>query len=469
MAVQPGFKDKLECINQIERSVMIKTRKSNIILGVCLLFVISGNAQIPIDSLLGFADATGDGLETTTGGLGGDTIIVTSGDQLNQIMLDRKDSNFDDNNPPINLLISGTIHYPAEEMLRVKETYDLSIIGMGDSAVIEGFGLNVYKTHNLIIRNIEFRDCPDDAINIDQTLTHHVWVDHCTFSDMPDIYPSGDHDGLLDIKHGASYVTVSWNHFYNHGKTCLLGHSDSNSGEDLDRLKVTYHHNWFDNTHSRHPRARFGEVHVVNNYYENSENTMLYGIASTMEADVVVEANYFENVQAPTHVGYGSSADGDVVELNNVYANSGNPEVRGDAFSPSAYYTYEADVAEDIPDRVVSHAGAGVLDLMNPSAIGGEPLSLPQRASIHQNYPNPFNQGTMIPFSVHRSSRVTIQIFDVEGRLVNTLVNEWVNRGEHQLQWDGFDAESRALPTGLYLGKLTSGYTTSSIKLLLLK
>ncbi|NQV50458.1 MAG: hypothetical protein HQ507_08170, partial [Candidatus Marinimicrobia bacterium] len=276
---------------------------SSLVCASSLLFVTGAFSQIPIDSLLGFAAASGDGLETTTGGLGGDTIIVTSGDQLNQIMLDRKDSNFDDNNPPLNLLISGTIHYPAEEMLRVKETYDLSIIGMGDSAVIEGFGLNVYKTHNLIIRNIEFRDCPDDAINIDQTLTHHIWVDHCTLSDSPANDPdANNHDGLLDIKHGAAYITVSWCHFYNHTKTCLLGNSDNTGDEDIGRLKVTYHHNWFDNTHSRHPRVRFGQAHVANNYYDNRDNFMLYGVASTMEADVVVEANYFQNVLETTHV-----------------------------------------------------------------------------------------------------------------------------------------------------------------------
>ena len=427
-------------------------------------------AQTPIDSLLGFAAADGDGLSTTTGGLGGDTVIVTSGNQLNQIMLERKDSNFDDNNPPLNLLISGTINYSAEEMLRVKETYDLSIIGMGDSAVIEGFGLNVYKTHNLIIRNIEFRDCPDDAINIDQTLTHHVWVDHCTFSDSPADDPGGnDHDGLLDIKHGAAFITVSWNHFYNHRKTCLLGNSDNTGAEDIGRLKVTYHHNWFDNTNSRHPRVRFGEAHVVNNYYDSSENGMQYAIASTMEADVVVEANYFLNVLETTHVGYADSGPGDVVDLNNIYINSGTPETRGVAFDPASYYTYEADLAVDVPDMVMTYAGSGIIDFLNPSGTHNTQPIHPKRVRLLQNYPNPFNQGTIIPFRLHNSSWVKLQIFDVEGRVVSTLVNEWRNRGEYQLQWDGTDVKNQALPTGIYVARLSTGNSISSIKLMLIK
>lgn len=438
-----------------------------------ILLCITGinlHAQMAVDTLLGFAAAIGDDLSTTTGGLGGDTVIVTSGDQLNQIMLNRKDSNFDDNNPPLNIFISGTIHYPAEEMLRVKETYDLSIIGLGDSAVIEGFGLNVYKTHNLIIRNIEFRDCPDDAINIDQTLTHHIWVDHCTLSDSPDIDPSANnHDGILDIKHGAAYVTVSWNHFYNHSKTCLLGNSDNTGDEDIGRLKVTYHHNWFDNTYSRHPRVRFGEAHVVNNYYDNRDSTMLYGIASTMEADVVVEANYFEKVPSPTHVGYADSGPGDLVELNNIFFNSGTPETRGDAFDPSTYYEYVADMAADVPEMVMAYAGSGVIDFINPTGIDHLSTSLPEKVSLQQNFPNPFNQGTVIPFTVHNSSRVTLLIFDVRGRLMATLVDGWVYQGEYRLHWDGRDLAGELLPTGLYFGRLKSGLTEKSIKLLLLK
>jgi len=449
---------------------MNKRRSSRFAFSVCLLVGISAMAQTQVDSLLGFAAAVGDGLETTTGGLGGDTVIVTSGDQLNQIMLDRKDPNFDDNNPPLNLLISGTIHYPAEEMLRVKETYDLSIIGMGDSAVIEGFGLNVYKTHNLIIRNIEFRDCPDDAINIDQTLTHHIWVDHCTFSDSPAIDPGGnDHDGLLDIKHGAAFVTVSWNHFYNHTKTCLLGHSDSNGAEDIGRLKVTYHHNWFDNSHSRHPRVRFGEVHVVNNYYDNSEGTMLYGIASTMNADVLVEANYFHNVLAPTQVGYGSSAAGDLVELNNIFIGSGAPETQGEVFDPAAYYDYTADMAADVPEMVMTYSGAGILDLLNTTSANESYATVPERFSLNSNYPNPFNPITTIPFSIRTSTSIRLDIYDVKGQMVKNLLNEWVYSGDYQLAWDGRDNAGQSMESGLYMCTLRSGNAFQSIKMLYLR
>jgi pectate lyase len=105
--------------------------------------------------------------------------------------------------------------------------------------------------------------------------------------------PAGDHAGG-----GPSFVTVSWNVFKEHNKTSLVGHSDTHAA-DRGRLKMTYHHNWFQSD-SRLPRVRFGEVHVFNNFYDGVKT---YGVASTMDAAVVVEANYFRNVRRPMLVG----------------------------------------------------------------------------------------------------------------------------------------------------------------------
>ncbi len=64
---------------------------------------------------------------------------------------------------------------------------------------------------------------------------------------------------------------------------------------------MAYHRNWFDGSATRHPRVRFGNpVHVYNNLYVGNE----YGVASTMDAGVLVEGNYFEDVEEPTLVGY---------------------------------------------------------------------------------------------------------------------------------------------------------------------
>ena len=74
------------------------------------------------------------------------------------------------------------------------------------------------------------------------------------------------HDGLVDITNASDRVTVSWNRFLDHDKTMLIGSSD-NAPADVGRLRVTLHHNLFDNVGQRAPRVRYGQVHVYNNYY----------------------------------------------------------------------------------------------------------------------------------------------------------------------------------------------------------
>lgn len=312
----------------------------------------------------------------TTGGLGGEVIVVTTGEQLNTLMKSRKDSRFNKHYPPLIVVIEGVLTFPEDEMIDVKETYNLSILGKDPNATLMGVGLNIYKSYNIIVRNLTFMDCPDDAINVDDPLSHHIWIDHCTFTDSPDVDVEGErHDGLVDIKGGANYITVSWNRFENHRKTCLLGHSDNNGAEDIGRLKVSYHHNWFNNTHSRHPRVRFGQCHVFNNLYDNRKRGMDYAIASTEQADVLVEANMFWQVRYPSRVGYGNSDPGDLQEYDNLYINSGTPQTRGTTFDPCDYYDYTTDPAADIPWLIMTYAGAGVLDVAplvsaNPIQMG---------------------------------------------------------------------------------------------------
>lgn len=305
-----------------------------------LSFTVSLTTTVMAEGPIGFASVNALGLSGTTGGAGGQTVTVTnSNDFLDYILRDG----------PYIIRLSGSVNL--SRMNKVKS--DKTIVGLGSDAVITGGGLNLSEVSNIIIQNITFTNADDDSINL-QTYTHHVWIDHCNFSN--------GYDGLIDIKRGSDYVTVSWNRFSNHSKTCLLGHSDDNASQDVGRLRISYHHNWFDGTSGRHPRVRFSELcHVFNNYYVDND----YGIASTCDAEVLVEGNYFKNVDDPTLVGYGSSGDGDLVERDNVFVGSGSPQTRGNVPEASSYYSYTLDNAADIP-RIVG-AGAGVAEKPEPN------------------------------------------------------------------------------------------------------
>jgi pectate lyase len=286
----------------------------------------------------GWASVNALGQNGTTGGAGGPTVTVTTGAQL---------EDYAGRAGPYVIMVTGRL--TVDDMITV--VANKSIIGAGSGAEITGGGLQLGSTtrpgNNVIIRNIRFGDASDDSISVTNS-AHHVWIDHNEF--LPGT------DGSVDIKRQSNYVTVSWNWFRATDKTTLIGHSDTYTA-DIGSLKVTYHHNFFDGSAQRHPRVRFGEpVHVYNNYYRG--NT-LYGVASTMNAGVLVEGNHFENVPFPCHVGYAESDPGRLVQLGNAFVNSGTCESAGSVVEPRTFYQYTADNAATVPAIVSAGAGIG--------------------------------------------------------------------------------------------------------------
>ncbi|MBI5474894.1 MAG: hypothetical protein HY961_21340, partial [Ignavibacteriae bacterium] len=320
----------------------------------------AGFGAFPYESApKGFATVPAFGYTNgTTGGAGAEsqTVFVTSAADLSEWLLRRVDADHSLNFPPLTIYVIGalTAGSGVTDMLDVKDTYDISIIGVGTDAVCDGFGFKIVRAKNIVVRNIKFINSPDDGINIqadDASNTgSHIWIDHCSFTNH--------YDGALDVTHGAEYVTLSWNHFYGHDKTCLMGHSDSQSSDT--QLKVTYHHNYFDSTGQRHPRVRYGKAHVYNNYYRKNG---IYGVSSNLEADVLVEANYFFNVPIPVETSRDGSPPGDLVERYNFFAGTtGAPGTRGTAFEASSFYSYSLDSASTIPAMLSSYAGSGKYD-----------------------------------------------------------------------------------------------------------
>jgi pectate lyase len=316
----------------------------------------------------GFASVNNFGQSGTTGGEGGISMIIDNIADLWYTMLDRQDPNNVRNLPPLTVYLVGILNpdpgvFGSSVMLDVKDLYDVSIIGVGSNATITGFGLKIFKAKNVIVRNITFASCPDDAIAVDANdnpeLGHHIWIDHCTFTEIPPPgYPSfSSYDGALDITHTASNVTVSWNHFKNYDKNSLVGHSNTQVTDTA--MYITYHHNYFDSTRQRNPRVRFAKVHIFNNYYRSNA---LYGVSSNMGAEIMVEGNYFENVIIPTETSRDGSPPGFLVERDNIFINCGTPGTGGTVFEPSTFYNYTLESASSIPGLVQQYGGAGLYD-----------------------------------------------------------------------------------------------------------
>jgi pectate lyase len=165
--------------------------------------------------------------------------------------------------------------------------------GIGGDAIADGWGIRVKNASNIEIRNIALMNCNSDEgddISLQQD-NEYVWVHHCDFfyGNAGGDSDQAKGDGALDCKR-SGYVTISYNHFWDTGKSNLLG-----NGIEEPRL-LTYHHNWYDHSDSRHPRIRNHSVHVFNNYYDGNSK---YGVGATNASSVFVEANYFRNCKYP--------------------------------------------------------------------------------------------------------------------------------------------------------------------------
>ncbi len=84
-------------------------------------------------------------------------------------------------------------------------------------------------------------------------------------------------------------------------------------------------------------------------------------------------------------------------------------------------------------------------------------------------YPNPFNPQGAITYVVPRSAVVDLRIFDVEGRLIQTLVTEFKGFGEHTATWDGLDRRGTEVPSGIYFVRFEAGGQVATRKIAVLK
>ena len=280
---------------------------------------------------VGYASMNGG----TSGGSSGTVVTVTSAAALKSALSSGTSQT---------IKISGMISISGMYSVASNKT----VVGVGSASGVTGGGFNLSGVKNVIIRNLVFKNANDDSINV-QSGTTNVWIDH---NDL-----SNGHDGLIDIKRGSDFVTVSWNRLHDHDKSMLLGHDDDNGSQDKGHLRVTYVHNWFQGTNQRHPRVRFANpVHVLNNYYSNIGS---YGVASTMNAGVLVERNYFENVKNPTVTATGDSDPGNIKVLNNYRVNSGAEQVRNSGSVAAIPYSYTAETNSTVKATVMAGAGTG--------------------------------------------------------------------------------------------------------------
>ncbi|GAB3700249.1 pectate lyase family protein [Nocardiopsis oceani] len=260
-----------------------------------------------------------------TGGAEGETVTATDAGELAEHL---------SADEPLVVEVEGGIDLDGD----VPVASDKTLVGGGDGAELTGGGLVLDGSSNVILANLTM-DTDGSAISV-LGGAHHVWVDGSTFS-------GGGDGALVSVTDGADHVTLSWNHFTEAASAISVGGRDDDPGA----LRVTVHHNYFDGTSGRHPRARNAEhVHVFNNYFRINPD---YGVQSAYDSNVLVEGNYFEGT--PVSVSTEEDDPGNVVTRDNLLVDSEQPELRGNV--PDPPYDYELDDTVDVPELVMEEAG----------------------------------------------------------------------------------------------------------------
>lgn len=252
---------------------------------------------------------------------------------------------------------------------------NITLEGIGEDAAVKGFGFLIRNCGNVELRNFGILDFMDDGVSID-TDNCNLWI-----HDLDLFYgqAGGDSDqkkgdGTIDIKL-SQYCTVSYNHFWDSGKSCLI---DASPKTENYADYLTYHHNWFDHSDSRHPRIRNGHnFHIYNNYYDGNSK---YGVGSTTGSSAFVEANYFENCNYPMMIskqgtdalgtGTFSSEAGGMIKAYANHIEGAKSYLPYSSTNKTEFDAYEVkDASEQVPESVKTKAGATAYNNFDTSDI----------------------------------------------------------------------------------------------------
>ncbi len=175
------------------------------------------------------------------------------------------------------------------------------------------------------------------------------------------------------------------------------------------------------------------------------------GTLTTSDPDVVVEDG---SASFGTIPGGGSATNAASPFVIRVAASPADETVEFDLHlsTGSRYDTY------DVVTIAVTTSGTGV----------DEP-TIPVAFALRQNYPNPFRGGTTLAFDLPQPSKTTLEVFNVAGRMVTTLVDRELPAGRHAVAWDGKDSNGRDVSAGIYFYRVQSGANGAMKKMIILK
>jgi len=148
-----------------------------------------------------------------------------------------------------------------------------------------------------------------------------------------------------------------------------------------------------------------------------------------------------------------------------------NKQVFDDTTTPGSRDYYDNPTQVAVRNISVSDSAMTCDFLVSPTEVEDQTDDdlLPYSYLLKQNYPNPFNPETKIEYNLRRKEWVKLEVFNVLGQKISTLVDGPEEKGGHIVTWDGKDESGKAVSSGIYFYKLTAGLSSKVKKMVLLK
>ena len=132
------------------------------------------------------------------------------------------------------------------------------------------------------------------------------------------------------------------------------------------------------------------------------------------------------------------------------------------------YFAFGYEAIDNADDRAL--AMQRILDWFDAPPVGiDDTRTNPTVVALRGNFPNPFDQRTEIVFDLPKAGNVEIEVFDLQGRLVKTLVNAEQNQGSHSVVWDGTDQSGDQMASGVYYCRMMTDERSLSRKITLIR
>lgn len=121
-------------------------------------------------------------------------------------------------------------------------------------------------------------------------------------------------------------------------------------------------------------------------------------------------------------------------------------------------------------DKCIPYVEKSYIEEINTTLLqSSDKVYLKNNYELYQNYPNPFNPSTTIVFKNSKAMHVKLNIFSIDGSHVKSLINEYLNPGNHQFIWDGRDKHNKLVSSGVYFYKIDNGIVTETKRMILMR